>query len=151
LVVTYLRQKAGFTPELASMGLSTFWLAMLLGRYLNTRLPGVKKDQVVIIFEAFGSSLFLLLLLYFQNPVLSILSLVMVGIFMAGLLPRLLAHASERNPGYASSISCFVQTGVGTGMLVGLVVIGCWLRVLISRSRWVSSLSWFYSLGFIFS
>ena len=150
-IVTYFRHKAGFTPELASLGLSIFWLAILLGRYINTRLPHISKDQYVIVFEAFGSSLFLLLVLYFQNIVLSILALIMVGLFMAGLLPWLLAHASEHNPGNAGSIVGFVQTGVGTGMLVGPAVIGVLAQATNLSVSMGITVVLIFSLGLIFS
>jgi MFS transporter, FHS family, glucose/mannose:H+ symporter len=123
-IVTYLRQRPGFSPELASISLSIFWLAMLVGRYINTLLPIIHKDRYVIVVEAFGSSLFLLLALLFKEVILSMLALVMIGLFMAGLLPWLLAYANERNPGYAGSISGFVQSGVGAGMLIGPSLIG---------------------------
>jgi fucose permease len=123
-IVTYLRQRPGFSPELASISLSIFWLAMLVGRYINTRLPVIHKDRYVIVVEALGSSLFLLLALLFKDVVLSISALVMIGFFMAGLLPWLLAYANERNPGYAGSISGFIQSGAGAGMLIGPSFIG---------------------------
>jgi MFS transporter, FHS family, glucose/mannose:H+ symporter len=123
-IVTYLRQRPGFSPELASISLSIFWLAVLVGRYMNTRLPVIHKDRYVIMVEAFGSSLFLLLTLFFKDVALSVLAIVMIGFFMAGLLPWLLAYANERNSGYAGAISGFVQSGAGVGMLIGPGFIG---------------------------
>jgi FHS family glucose/mannose:H+ symporter-like MFS transporter len=149
-VVTYLRHKADFSPVLASLGLSVFWLAMLLGRYINTRLPRIGKDQYIIVLEAFGSSFFLLVLFYSQTKELSILALGLVGFFMAGLFPWLLAHASERNPGYAGSISGFIQTGVGMGMLVGPALIGVLAQAAnLSFSMGITAILVF-SLGLIF-
>jgi fucose permease len=149
-IVTYFRQKTGFTPELASLGLSIFWLSILLGRYINTRLPHVGKDQYIIVFEAFGSSLFIILVLTFQTIVLSILALIMVGIFMAGLYPWLLAHACERNPGYAGSISGFVQSGVGAGMLIGPSLIGVLAQYVNLSFALGTTVIFIFILGLIF-
>jgi fucose permease len=129
-IVTYLRQRPGFSPELASISLSIFWLAMLAGRYINTLLPVIQKDRYVIVVEAFGSALFLLLSFLSKDVVLSISAIVMIGFFMAGLLPWLLAYANERNPGHAGSISGFVQSGVGAGMLIGPALIGIFAQYL---------------------
>jgi DHA1 family quinolone resistance protein-like MFS transporter len=123
-LVTYYRQMGGFSPELASLGLSIFWLAIILGRYLNTHLPHSTKDHGVIAVEAFGSSLFLLQALYFSSKILSIIGLVMAGVSVAGLFPWLLAYATEGRPDGAGPISGFVQSGLAAGVFVGPAAIG---------------------------
>ena len=82
---------------------------------------------------------------------MSILALIMVGIFMAGLYPWLLAHACERNPGYAGSIAGFIQSGVGVGMLVGPALIGVVAQASnLSISLGITPIL-IFSLGFIFT
>jgi MFS transporter, FHS family, glucose/mannose:H+ symporter len=149
-IVTYLRQRPGFSPELASLSLSIFWLAMLVGRYINTLLPVIHKDRYVIVVEAFGSSLFLLLAFLFKDVIFSIIALVMIGFFMAGLLPWLLAYANERNPGHAGSISGFVQSGVGAGMLIGPGLIGIFAQVVNLSIAMGITVIFIFVLGLIF-
>jgi fucose permease len=123
-IVTYLHQQGRFSLAFASVALSSFWLAMLVGRICNTRLPHIPKDQWVIALEALGSSACLALALSASSVILSFLGLVLAGIFMGGILPSLLGYATRRNPGLAGPVSGFIHAGVGAGMLVGPSLVG---------------------------
>ena len=123
-VATYLRVEAGFTPQMASYGLSVFWLSILAGRYLNTFLPvGLKEKKVISIQAACGAAS-LVVVLFAQRVSIIFLGIALVGLFMAGILPWVLAYANRHNPGYSGLISGFIQIGIGAGMLLGPGIIG---------------------------
>ena len=123
-VATYLRVEAGFTPQMASYGLSVFWLSILAGRYLNTLLPvGLKEKKVISIQAACGAAS-LVVVLFAQRVSIIFLGIALVGLFMAGILPWVLAYANRHNPGYSGLISGFIQIGIGAGMLLGPGIIG---------------------------
>jgi len=123
-VATYLRVEAGFTPQMASYGLSVFWLSILVGRYFNTFLPtGLKEKRVISLQAACGAASLALILLAHNVPLVFI-GIALVGLSMAGILPWVLAYANRHNPGQSGLISGFIQIGVGIGMLLGPGMIG---------------------------
>jgi len=123
-IVTYLRKEASFPLELASLGLSIFWLAMLLGRYLNTFIPHHWNDRWVITTQAFTGAISQILALLTQSPVLVFLGLVLCGLSMAGLVPWMLAFVTEPYQDPKGSITGLIFTGTGQGMLLGPGLVG---------------------------
>jgi fucose permease len=121
---TYLRVEAGFTPQMASYGLSVFWLSILVGRYINTFLPTGLVEKKVISLQAACGAASLAAVLLAQSASIILIGIVLVGLFMAGILPWVLAYANRHNPGQSGLISGFIQIGVGIGMLLGPGMIG---------------------------
>ncbi len=121
---TYLRVEAGFTPQMASYGLSVFWLSILAGRYLNTLLPTDLKEKSLVFLQAVCGAVSLGIVFLANRIPFIFIGIALVGLFMAGILPWVLAYANRNNPGYRGSISGFIQIGIGTGMLLGPGMIG---------------------------
>jgi fucose permease len=123
-VAMYLRVEAGFTPQMASYALSLFWLSILAGRYLNTLLPTELAENKVIALQAACGATSLAVIFTTERVFIIFIGVALAGLFMAGILPWVLAYANRHNPGYAGLIAGFIQIGIGTGMLLGPGIIG---------------------------
>jgi fucose permease len=123
-VTAYLQDINILPVELASLGLAIFWLLVLLGRYLNTRLPITLSQRAVILTEISGAAAAVFVILVSRNITISLVTVACFGLFMAGLYPNLLAFGSDYFPGEASLVSGIFVTGVGFGKLIGPAIIG---------------------------
>jgi fucose permease len=123
-VTTYMRQEEILLPHVASVGLAIFWLSMLAGRIVNTRLPPGISPKKIIIAQVIGTALSLLVVLVTRHPLFGLIGLGLVGLFMAGIYPALLVYASGQNTSFISVISGIFVTGVGLGKLAGPMIIG---------------------------
>ena len=123
-LVTYLRQAVFYSPQLAGFALSTFWLAIIVGRCLNSRLPSSWSEITVITIEALGGTLAILMILHSAHTAGILLGVALTGLFMAGQLPALLSYAGKTYPQYIGSISGVVLSGGGMGFLLGPALIG---------------------------
>ena len=123
-VAAYLQDIDILPMELASLGLAMFWLSILFGRYINTRLPSTINQRAIILTEISGAAIAVLVILISRNLMISLGTVVCFGLFMAGLYPNLLAFGSEVYPGDASLVSGIFVTGVGLGKLMGPAIIG---------------------------
>ncbi len=123
-VTAYLQDIEILPMELASLGLAMFWLSILFGRYINTRLPSTINQRAIILTEISGAAIAVLVILISRNILISLGTVACFGLFMAGLYPNLLAFGSEYYPGDASLVSGIFVTGVGLGKLMGPAIIG---------------------------
>ena len=123
-ITTYLRVEKLMSPEIASLGLATFWLAMLAGRLLNSHLPATWSLSGIIVTEALAGTAALLLVLTLHDWGANLVGLGLVGLAMAGLYPTLFAYASGRNADQLELVSGVFVAGVGMGKLVGPQLIG---------------------------
>ena len=123
-LVTYFQKVKSFPPVIASTSLSIFWIAMLVGRVVNFRLPSFLSLADVIRFEVLGSILSVIIILLGRYPLLILLGTFLDGLFMAGLFPNLIAYASHNSPDSIGSISGITLAGAGIGMTLGPWIIG---------------------------
>ena len=123
-ITTYLRIEKLMPAEMASLGLSIFWLAMLAGRLLNSHLPATLSDSGIIMTEALAGTAALLLVLILHDWGASLVGLGLIGLSMAGLYPSLFAYGSARNAENVNLISGVFIAGVGIGKLVGPQLVG---------------------------
>ncbi len=123
-LVTYLQLEKHLTPSISSACLSVFWLAIIAGRYFNSRLPGSMELKKIILFETLGSSIAVLGIFLGKDPPIILLGLVFTGLMMAGLVPTLLAFACQDSPDFIGSISGIILSATGLGMLIGPGLIG---------------------------
>lgn len=123
-LVMYLQAERGLKPSFSSWLLSIFWLAIIVGRFVNTRLPALVKTERIIFVEALGSILGTLGILFGKSPLIIAVGLIVTGLMMAGILPTLLAYACHESSENIGSISGITLSATGFGMLVGPGLIG---------------------------
>jgi FHS family glucose/mannose:H+ symporter-like MFS transporter len=123
-LTTYFQRVLGFSPGIASGSLSVFWIAMLIGRIINSRLPSSTNLSPIIISELVGCVFSVLLVFGGGNFKLIVIGVLFSGFFMAGLIPNLLAYASHDTEESIGSISGLILSGAGVGMLIGPGLIG---------------------------
>ena len=149
-LTTYLREIEVLPAQLASVGLAFFWFAMLIGRYLNTKLPGSTSYYVIILGEVLGGVTALGIVLFSRQFTLSLIGVGLTGLFMAGLYSTLLAYGCEKNPVNPGVISGIFVTGVGAGKLCGPALIGLAANQVGISEAMNLTLGLFIGLGLLF-
>lgn len=123
-ISTHMLRRNVLSTESASLALSVYWLAVLAGRLVNTRLRTRATYRAIVAIELAGSIIFVGMTLAANTMVAGLLGLGLVGLFMAGLYPTLMALATRTNSASPGVIVGILVTGVGVGKLCGPALIG---------------------------
>jgi fucose permease len=133
-VVLYLQQELHLSVGLASAGLSTFWLAMMVGRYGNSHLALRLSERDLLIASGVGGAVCCWGLLTTGNTLVAFGWLVLIGLLSAGVYPLAMASVNSRYPRFAGRVSGLLAAGAGSGALLfppllGAVAQGTSLRL----------------------
>jgi fucose permease len=114
---------SGFSPVVATWGLSSHWLGLLVGRVVFARRVDHAKAAAIIRGALSGAAVLLVLILV---PVPAILSLgpFVVGVAIAVVVPTSLALAGERSAGNAGALFGLLLTMAQVGGMVLPPLIG---------------------------
>jgi len=132
-VVLYLQQELRLPIGLASMGLSTFWIAMMVGRYGNSRLALHFAGRDLVIASGIGGAICCWGLLTTRQPLLAFGWLILGGLLFAGVYPLVMASINSRYPRFAGRVSGLLAACAASGALLfppllGAVAQGTGLR-----------------------
>jgi fucose permease len=123
-IVTYLERAGDYPTAPATAALSTFWLAMIAGRYLASRLATWLPYRTMVLGGALGGVVFAFAFRLSFAPVVVFGALIGAGLCFAGEFPTILAHASDANRGHPGTVSGIVVAAAGLGALVGPWLLG---------------------------
>ncbi len=133
-VCTYLEKMLAFPTASASKVLSLFWMGIMIGRLVSSRiLKKLDYNRLVLICMS-GSFFSLLLALFIPNPIISAFWFAMTGFFFSAIFPTIVAIASSYLPRYSGTV---VGTLIAAGGLGGMLF--PWLLGIIAQR---SNLRW---------
>jgi len=133
-VVLYLQRELHLSIGLASAGLSAFWIAMMVGRYGNSRLALRFAGRDLVIASGIGGAICCWGLLTTRQPLLAFGWLVLAGLLFAGVYPLAMASVNSRYPRFAGRVSGLLAACAAGGSmlfppLLGAVAQGTNLRL----------------------
>ena len=132
---TYMQQTTTFSIELAAMVTSGFWLAITIGRAIASVLGiRIQARHVLLLSLATASLGTALFVASFGNGVLSIASILLIGLGFGAVYPTSMAMvttAFPENPGQAGSVITSMS-GIG-GMILP------WLQGLVMQQAGIRS------------
>jgi len=133
-VVLYLQRELHLPIGLASAGLSTFWIAVMAGRYGNSRLALRFAGRDLVIASGIGGAICCWGLLTTRQPLLAFGWLILAGFLFAGIYPLAMASVNSRYPRFAGRVSGLLAACAAAGALffpplLGAVAQGTSLRL----------------------
>jgi MFS family permease len=120
----YMEKIAGAGKALAPIGLSSFALAMTIGRFFGDSIRARLGDRILIIYLGIISTLGLSVTLLFIHPYIAIAGLFITGLGLSSIVPiaySIAGNTKDLSPG----VGLAMVTTVGyTGFLFGPPIIG---------------------------
>ncbi len=136
-IYTQMYNVAGLPVQEAARAVSLFWIGMLIGRLIGIPLTQRVRDEHILIGASALLSLTVALLLVFAtNPLISMISVAMFGLFAGPIFSSALAMVGRRFPYAAGRLSGtllamgnigvgtlpFIQGQVGRGVDGGFII-----------------------------
>ncbi|MEA3345376.1 MAG: MFS transporter [Chloroflexota bacterium] len=136
-IVLYLQRELNLPIGWASAGLSTFWVAMMVGRYGNSRLALHFAEHDLVVVSGLGGAICSWGLLTTGQPLLAFVWLVLAGLLFAGIYPLTMASVNSRYPQFTGRVSGLLAACAAGGSLIfppllGAVAQGRSLRLAMS-------------------
>ena len=123
-VVTYMYKGLGISYEIATNALSLFWIGMILGRFVMSRILSSLNPFQVIQFSTLAAIFMAILVTLKTTPVLSVLGVGVFGLFLSGILPTCIGLMMDRHPEKSASVSGLLLVASGIGAIFVPVVVG---------------------------
>lgn len=114
-MTTYLVQQLGISPAPAALYLAGFWGAVMVGRFVSSRVLGRIGEARLVQMSALSASLGLGLFILWPHPVLSALFVSWIGLSLAPIFPTILGQAASRFPDLS---------GTAFGILMSIALVG---------------------------
>jgi len=150
-VVLYLQQELYLPIGLASAGLSTFWIAMMVGRYGNSRLALRFADRDLVIASGIAGAACCWGLLTTRHPLLAFGWLVLIGLVFAGPYPLVMANVNSRYPHFAGRASGLLSACAGGGALLFPPLLGAIAQETSLRSAMGLNGAWMIGVALSFA
>jgi fucose permease len=113
----YMEEELGLAKGVAAAGLSDFWLAMTVGRFLCVPLARLVRGSVLLVGLATGG--FLSITLFARGAAgVATPALLVAGLFFSGIFPTMFALLGDRFPNSIPRITGLVMTAAAVGNLV---------------------------------
>ena len=123
---------SGVSPVVATWGLSSHWLGLLIGRLTFARHVDRSKPRAIVLGAVGGAVVLFVLILFPVAPVLA-LGPFAAGVSIAVIVPTSLALAGERHPGAAGTLFGLLLTMAQVGAMTLPPLIGAVADVLSLR------------------
>lgn len=117
-IVLYLQRDLHLPIGLASAGLSAFWIAMMVGRYGNSRLALRFAGRDLVIVSGIGGAICCWGLLTTKQPLLVFGWLILAGLLFAGIYPLAMASVNSRYPRFAGRVSGLLAACAAGGSML---------------------------------
>jgi fucose permease len=114
---TYLNEFFHLTPKLASFVLAGYWAAVMIGRFIVTRLVRVVKNEILILGSAILSLVAAVIMASAPSGRLASFGAVLIGFGFAAIYPTTLAIIGEAFPAFSgTAFSVVFVIGLAGGM-----------------------------------
>ena len=123
-VVTYMYQELGISYEIATNGLSLFWIGMFLGRLAMSRILSSLNPFRVIQFSTLAAIVMAIFVTLKTTSVLNVLSVGVFGLFLSGILPTCIGLMMDRHPEKSASVSGLLLVASSIGAILVPLVVG---------------------------
>lgn len=122
-LITYLVELEIMDISNAQMMLSLLWVVIIFGRIFIAYISRYIRKDLLLLYQCIGMFVFLGLFLINKDPVIAIISIVLIGISMAGIYPTTVSNAHYIITGAGLS-SGIMFSGGGLGATVVPYVAG---------------------------
>ena len=117
-VVLYLQRELHLSVGVASAGLSSFWIAMMVGRYGLSRLALRFSERDLVIGSGLGGAISCWGLLTTRQPAVAFGWLALAGLLLAGVYPLAMASVNSRYPRFTGRVSGLLAACAASGSLL---------------------------------
>ena len=124
-IANFLQNNFGFTLERASLGISLYFAALMIGRFSGAIILNWISARKFLLLTAIVALVSLLAMLVVKSVIIVQVAIFMVGLGSANLFPLIFSIAVEKMPGRANEVSGLMIMAVSGGAflppLMGLV------------------------------
>jgi len=117
-VILYLQQELHLPIGLASLGLSIFWITMVIGRFMNSRLALRFSARDLTIASGLGGAVCCWGLLTTGRPLVAFGWLALAGLLLSGVYPLAMAAVNSLYPLHAGRVSGLLAACAAGGSLL---------------------------------
>lgn len=121
---SFLEIEVGLRKVDASTTMSAFFIAMIVGRVIGSRLTSIARSVTLLLLAVslvlIGFPLFWLA----NETALNVIGLFLVGLGVANLFPLTLSAASNAAPTQSNKVSARISLGAGTAILITPQILG---------------------------
>jgi fucose permease len=114
-VVYYLQQRLAFSPALSGAGLSVLWVAILVGRYLNSLLGNAVSSTVLVTVSCIAGAVGVGVFLLVDTAWAAFLILIWIGLCLSGMFPNVMGELNNREPKVAGTVTAVMAMGAAVG------------------------------------
>jgi fucose permease len=122
-VVYYLQQRLGLSPVASASGLSLLWIAILFGRFANSRLGKRFSSTTLVTVSGIAGAGGAVLFLFTDSAVGAYAVLIWIGLCLSGVFPNVMGELNNREPEKTGTVTAVMAMGaaVGAGLFQWLV------------------------------
>lgn len=122
------------SPANASLSVSTFWIAMVIGRIAISRMARVLRYEYYIFWSMLTAVVFLVMIALSKSIYFGFLFIFVTGLGMSAIYSLTMVYANHTFPGMVRTVTSLVTlcAGIGSAMLPGFT--GYALDKLVSQS-----------------
>jgi len=120
--VTYFKNTGIMTQTFANELVSFTWASVLVGRILTAIISTKIKQKWIILIDCIAAAIFLVLLISSKNLVLITISIIGLGLFLAGIYPTGVSNARSSIKGSDFGTSMFLAISALGGIITPQVV-----------------------------
>lgn len=110
-MVTYLSETHVLKIMTPQSLLAIFWLAIIAGRFLNAYISRLFPRESIILANSIGGAIFFIAFMLTANQIVILLSIVAMGLFLAGIYPTTVANASGLIKGSGTAAGIMMSLG----------------------------------------
>lgn len=121
--ITYLEESNILSERIAQTLVSLTWLMIMFGRIFTARISNHKNSNRIILIFSIGAALGLMAAMSIQIQTIIVISMLILGFFLAGIYPTSIANASPYVHGQQSKLA-LLMTIASLGGIVTPQIIG---------------------------
>ncbi len=117
-VVHYLEQVQRLPTVQAASGLSTLWIFIMIGRYVNAVLGNRLSSRTLVVFSSIGGFAGVMLFIVLEGPLPAFLLLAWVGMCLSGVFPNIMGELNKLAPGRTGTVTAVLMIGAASGAML---------------------------------
>lgn len=114
-VVHYLQKHMGASTAAAAAGLSILWVAIMVGRFLNSIVGNRFAGLPLVVVSGVAGAAGTLAFLFARNLSVAYVLLGWIGLCLSGTFPNVMAAINNRLPGKSGSVTAIMAMGAALG------------------------------------
>ncbi|HEY66193.1 MAG TPA: MFS transporter [Caldilineae bacterium] len=123
-IVLYLQRRLGLATLASTSGLSVLWIGIMAGRYLNSLLARSRSSRELVLWAGVGGLVSGLGLLTARSLWEAYVWLGIIGLFMSGVYPNIMADLNGRDPSRTGAVTGILTVGAAAGAMVSQPLLG---------------------------